>query len=431
MSISLPELYKLSALATASYVDLTGAFGFSPEELRNRANAQDRMPTRLGDQFFLTDSWRVVSDPRHPPGEDEDGNHNSPSGLAATLFQRGTSGEKILSIRGTEGRDALFGATFVQDLEADLVEIVGLGIAISQFVDLVNLVLRQRANPGEQNVLQFTLTRGLVPPNFVPNVYAMSLGSVLPSYYWLEGHTDGVGVGGLSASDTLTVVGHSLGGHLAAMLHRLMPLQFTQAVVFNAARYDPFTSQSLTSRFLELFVPWGFAPSSGFNNVSMFDSEDQAPGDDTSLVSSVLSGELYGPLTLVTTEANSHVIEPFMDSLSLQALMASMSGNVTPLTITETGRVLAAISHRENDTDERLLKGLYRLLKGEEISSLSQFQAGLATAGDINERQKFYTGLIELETIVKGDSTLRLIPADTISVSNLIEGSQGRAGCHP
>src|SRR6185369_8674335 len=91
------------------------------------------------------------------------------------------------------------------------------------------------------------------------------------------------------------------------------------------------------------------APGVGFNNVLMFDSEDQAPGDDTSIVSSMLTGINFGPVTTVTTEANSHVIEPFMDSLAVHTLMGSMNRSMT---VADTGKLLEAISNLAENTDE-------------------------------------------------------------------------------
>jgi pimeloyl-ACP methyl ester carboxylesterase len=121
-------------------------------------------------------------------------------------------------------------------------------------------------------------------------------------YRWLERTADAVGVGGLSPFDHITVVGHSLGGNVAAMATRLFPALFDQAVVFNSARYNPISSAQKTDELLNLFSYWGLSPTAGFDRVVMYDSESQAPGNDISIVSSLLTGQLYGPRTLITTE---------------------------------------------------------------------------------------------------------------------------------
>ena len=427
MSLTINDIYKYAKLATAGYIDLSGAADFDPATLRRRAAGEGpqtpRMPEALGNQFFTSDGWRVVSDPRIPANSS--GSHNDPeSGFAATLFQRGTVGEKVLSIRGTEpAGDQLY----LDLIKADISQIGFLGIAISQTVSLFNLVQRMKALPGQVGVQQLQLhTTFAQPPtaNFVKVIDPFSTTRVpVFKYYWLEARNNGVGVGGIYPGDSITVVGHSLGGHLAAMATRLFSETFSSAVVFNSARYDPPTSAALTSTFLNLFSQFGATPTAQFNNVSMFDSEDQTPGNDTSVVSSLIAGKLYGPLANVTTEENSHVIEPFMDSLSLQALMCSMNSDMSS---SDTGHVVEAISSKVGDSDERLLQALYKALKGQELP-LIDFQAGLTRAGDIQARQKFYEGLTALEDVVKGNPALHfdnLVGISASDLSNIARGSE-------
>jgi hypothetical protein len=424
MTISISDLYKFAKLSTAGYVDLSGASNFSSETMQTLASGQGqvpRMPAVLGNQFFVGDGWQVLNDPRFKPEIHTD----TTSGFAATLFQKG--GEKILSVRGTDpGTDGQFNQDI---LEADLKEIGIFGTAISQTVSLVNLVLRMQAEKGSPNVYQFSLSDSLsLPPavlNYVSyqertDVAPGAIGVPQTRYYWLEASMNGVGVGGINAGDKITVVGHSLGGHLAAMATRLFPQLFDQAVVFNSARYDPPTSSALTAKFLNLFSPWGIAPAAGFSNVQMFDSEDQAPGDDSSFVSSLLTGKTFGLLTKIVTEANSHVIEPFMDSLALYNLLASMSPNFTRDDI---GRVIESISAIPRDTDETLLKRLYRTLKGPGAQiELDIFVADFINAGAIAAREKYYAKVIELQNFIIDNPGLRvasLIEKSAESLKNL------------
>jgi hypothetical protein len=284
MPISIPDLYKYAQLATAGYVDFSGAPNLLSDELRNRAAAQRRIPTSLGNALFPdSGGWQVAGDPRYSVGSHTD----TTSGFAATLFQKGN--EKVLSIRGTDPQTE--GQVYQDLLQADISEIGLLGIAITQTVSLVNLVLRMQATQGVEGVTQFVLHESLTLPNGVSNYVQFTLaGPEFTKYYWLDINANGVGAGGITASDQITVVGHSLGGHLAAMAHRLFPQIFGQAVIFNSARHNPVTSQALTNQFLNLFVPWGFTPAPSFSNVQMFDSEDQAPADDASVVSSMITG---------------------------------------------------------------------------------------------------------------------------------------------
>ena len=67
MALTIKELYTYAQLAGAGYVDLTGLADFTDTRLIRRANAKEpleRIPTSLGTQFFQTDGWRVLGDPR-------------------------------------------------------------------------------------------------------------------------------------------------------------------------------------------------------------------------------------------------------------------------------------------------------------------------------------------------------------------------------
>lgn len=252
MAVNINKLYEFAQVATAAYIDLSAASNFSARTLQDLALAQGRMPDSLAQRVF-SGGWTVAADPRIrlPNGSFT---HNDSSGFAATLFQRSTpSGiEKVLAIRGTEG--SLTGGQLTPDLIiSDLFEIGGLGIAISQTVSLFNLVQRMRGTSG--SVLQLALRSSTTLPQAVLSY--VKVGVVAPQYFWLERGVDAPAVGGLTGTDKIVVTGHSLGGHLAAIAQRLFPDLFTEAVVFNSARFDRPVSAQKTSAFLDLFKPWG------------------------------------------------------------------------------------------------------------------------------------------------------------------------------
>ena len=105
MALTIKELYTYAQLAGAGYVDLTGLADFTDTRLIRRANAKEpleRIPTSLGTQFFQTDGWRVLGDPRQLGVTNGAAPtlgspkpvmvHTDPtSGFAATLFQRGNN----------------------------------------------------------------------------------------------------------------------------------------------------------------------------------------------------------------------------------------------------------------------------------------------------------------------------------------------------
>ena len=104
MALTIKQIYDYAQLAGAGYVDLSRLPNFTSETLIARARneePQSRMPEFLGTRFFTTEGWRILGDPRLQVGGVMV--HTDPaSGFAATLFQRGTTGEKILSVRGTD-----------------------------------------------------------------------------------------------------------------------------------------------------------------------------------------------------------------------------------------------------------------------------------------------------------------------------------------
>ena len=422
------DYYKYAQLATAAYVDLSTLSLFDDASLIKIANEGDphgpaRMPLALATQFFnSTSGWVVLGDPRYllPDGSES---HDDPSsGFAATLFKNVSTGEKVLAIRGTDPERP---GQLAKDLiEADFEEIGGLGIAIHQLVSLFNMVQRFKASEGTTDVLQLTLRTGSNPPpsgSFVTTTTATpdaGGGVVLVStYYWLESHFDGVGQGVIGSNESITVVGHSLGGHLAAMAERLFPNLFGQAVIFNSPGYDGPTSSKLTGAFLSLFAAFGATPAAGFSNITSLVSEDSVPGDDRDVVTSGLTGTRFAPDIDVTTEVNSHVIEPFMDSIAVQSLMASMNGD---LSVADLGKIFEAASATASTSDESLLSDLYLLLKHTNPDpQLQPFSAGLATAGGIEQRRFFYKALLQAQDVVTATPTLRLVslvdvPADSL-----------------
>ncbi|MFY9316421.1 MAG: calcium-binding protein [Burkholderiales bacterium] len=391
--------YKYSQLATASYVDLSQESSLgNPQRLATIANEQERLPQLLATQFFdSTTGWGVLGDPRHRLTNGGVLHDDPDSGFAATLFRNNSTGEKVLAIRGTDpGRD---GQLRKDLLEADISHIGFSGVAYKQLVSLFNMVQRFRAPAGESNVLQLTVREGSAPPN--PD-YAIQIRGTY--YRWLEPRFDGIGQGVLGSTDAVVAVGHSLGGHLAAMARRLFPEIFASAVIFNAPGYDPVTSEKLTGAYLNLFRQFGANPVPAFSQITSLISEDTVPGDDISIVPSIITGTRYGTDLLVTTELNSHVIEPIMDSVAPQSLLYSMNAS---LSLDDAGKVLKAATNTAGKSDEALLESLYLTLMNERIT-LDSFAAVLASAGAIAPRRTYYQRLVELEAAIKANTALSL-----------------------
>jgi len=216
------------------------------------------------------------------------------------------------------------------------------------------------------------------------------------------------------------------------MVARLFPDLITEAYTFNAAGFDPETAnvarillpppfnmllegQKLTDEFIDLFsefIPG--TPAAGFSDITNYnlESEDIEEGNDSSLVASILTGAGgLGEETFVPTEGNSHLIEPFMDSLSMQSLFYSIDNS---LTIDDMKNLYLAASDSVAETEETLLKALYKLFKKEEIilntiDITDGFDVWLGI-GDIEDRRIYYNKLLEVEQEIGGNQyTLEIL----------------------
>lgn len=384
--------YEYSKLATAAYVDLTSLDGAA---IAAAANSAKKLPEALANQTF--DSRKSEGQPVWTvPVGGFHGNGASGFGFAATLFEK--SGQKVLAIRGTEPE-----ANGGQDLfQADLAGIGILGLAASQAVEMINYI-RRLITPAGQPVERLELHSSNTIPD-VPSVKAAGNVVGLSVYFYCT-TTQDTGLGLIGPNEKITVTGHSLGGHLAALAARLFPSVVSEAYLYNAPGFDPSTAnyapgsrdllaanlaaatglaamniattaQQLTEPFVTLFDRYlGYGAASSFGEVSSrihnFESEDIAPGNDASGVSSILTGAHNLPAeTFIPTERNSHMIEPFMDSLSMQSVLYRMKSDITTAQI-ET--LFRAVSTSDADVLEKLVVSLRDVLiaKGQPLEKIA------------------------------------------------------------
>ena len=426
------DYYEYAKLASAAYVQLEGVTpgatysGDSVAALANFQNDTSRLPSALANQTF-------ISDPESNPNPwviQKDGYHgNDPSGFAATLLER--SGQKVLAIRGTEPS-----ANWGQDLfQADLAGIGILGLAVSQTVEMINFI-RRLTTPAGQTVERLELHSSAT----IPGVPSVKAAGVLPgqSVYFYCTTTQDTGLGLIGPNEKIIVTGHSLGGHLAALATRLFPSVVSEAYLYNAPGFDPTTAsyvpgsrdlftaalasatgpaalliktnaQQLTEAFVNLFDRYlGYGAAGSFGEIAglvhNLESEDIAPGNDASGVSSILTGAQNLPAeTFIPTERNSHMIEPFMDSLSMQAVLYRLKPEIT------TGQIetlFQAVSVSDADVLEKLVVSLRNLLIGDGpplTKTADALGLGLGLVpigtGDISARRDYYSVLLEVEKV--------------------------------
>ncbi|MCP5200843.1 MAG: putative Ig domain-containing protein [Gammaproteobacteria bacterium] len=402
----------------------------------------------LASQLFATDqqAWSIA---HFMPNDPQ-------TGFAAALFQRSVDDgpEQVLALRGTE---ATVVDQVIPDLVvADLQEIGGLGLAVSQTVSLINYVRRLAGLPGAA-VEQFTLRRGDAAPD---GVASLEVGG---STYWLEAGAAAPGLGLIDPGRPLGVTGHSLGGHLAALALRLFPQQFTAAVAFNAPGFDAVVGAdeavSLTTRLAAYLHPGvgllalvgdflsrgaqaserfvddlfaagaGLAPAADFDGLAAagrilyFTAEDQAPLGDPSLVAGIVSGRPPAPRTAVTTEVNSHAIGALVDALAVQATLARVDPT---LSLDVAGSLLVHASTTGADTLERITDVLSQLLLPGPLPPLAQSVAPalgqwFSGPAPFDARADLHERLVLLQEAAAGHGDLHLVPLAGVAATTLFE----------
>jgi hypothetical protein len=409
------EQYEYAQLAAAAYIDF-GLFT-SRDGLvgAQEAARHEIIPSLLAMQMFARDP---VTNP--DPWEVVDAYNNDAVGFHASLFGHGT--EKVLAIAGTE--PTVDGQVAADLFRADVGQIGFSGVAYSQAVSMINFILLLTADPGSEGVLQLDLVQDLPPSTEMdPDAVAGDPG-VTGQYFTVRPRYDGVGLGGIKTGDTVTVTGHSLGGHLAAFALRLFPGLFQAAYTFNAPGFDPVTSSALSDEFVALFAP--FLPpvpaetaAAGFagldDRLHTYESEDLAPGDDVSVVSSeLITGTAATPEAFITTEENSHGIGQIIDSLALQSLFARMDAGFTDA---KARTLFSAASADTANSQERLLEALHGLLlpgvdlprdpqTGLPVEQLPEVKAGnllpgfFADDGNFANRTIWYEAYMRVERAV-------------------------------
>ena len=447
--MSIQELYKYSWFANLAYVRWSEAdrvarppINTAPGALIIAANDAKRVPGNtdtpevdgLGDRIFMapTDGglgWQVASFEPNDPN----------TGFAASLFVNSATGEKVLGVRGTEPS----GTQLFKDLlKADLAEIGVIGMAVSQAVSLYNYIERLRTPQGG-DVPLVTLQVGDAPAG-VANKVEVQPGSEL---WFVHGTAVGEGLGLLKPSDQVTITGHSLGGHLAAYGERLFPGLFDRAVTYNAPGFDPSTASAVLPPLLALLLPGplkvlsvtglgtarrltdaitnrlfapqlattGDTPAASFAGlpITSLVSEDAVPGNDPSIVSSLLvTGAPASPHVEVATERDSHLIEPFMDSLAVQALVEKMAPDIG---LDGAAHLLQAASNDAGASEEGLLDALSALIldprpKLPENDVLDSVLGKIGIgAGDFGKRATIHERILALEQQIEATPGLSLV----------------------
>ncbi|BAO29611.1 putative Ig domain-containing protein [Sulfuritalea hydrogenivorans] len=394
------QQYEYAKLSAAAYINFAGVSYTDGRLIAEAASTkQGVIPLALATQMFVRDPvnnpnpWTVLGAPYN----------NDAAGFHATLFGRGT--EKVLAIAGTE--PSVGGQVDLDLFLADIAEIGTYGVAFHQSVSMINYILRLAAPPGSTDVLQLDLF-GLPPTSSEWDPEApINPGA---TGWRIEARHNGVGIGGINAGDTITVTGHSLGGHLAAFAQRLFPNLISEAITYNAPGFDPGTSAKFTDEFVALFTPFLPGPpaaSFGELNIATLRSDDLAPGNPA-VVSSWITGTPPSTPEYITVEQNSHGIGQIVDSLALQSVFARMD---TGFNDAKARALFDAASPDTASSEERLLEALHRVLVGS-IDKLPEVKAGglpeYSSDGNFAARTEWYDKFVKVEAAIVARPALQL-----------------------
>ncbi|WP_448874515.1 putative Ig domain-containing protein, partial [Desulfobulbus propionicus] len=408
--------YKYSWFADLAYVQWDDNNLIGNDAIGAAVDAE-RVPQKLAEKIFLTENENYSVLNYHS---------NDDTGFKASLYGNGS--EKILAICGTEP-EQIYNSEDL--LEADFADIGGYGFALNQAVSLVNYILRLTADKKRTDVLQLSWEKHYALPGeslptdqmYLVDKYDEVGGT---HYYVLEARHNGAGEGTLlTEGDTITLTGHSLGGHLAALAQRLFPQLFDQTVTFNAPGFDPISSRRWTDEIVAMFGQYlSVSPATTFaslnNRLVTIESEDSVPGDDADVVSGIITGGEATPEQYLITEKNSHSMSQMVDALGVQALMEKLNPD---LTLPETGILLQAASADPGLSEESLINALSVLLL--EKSTAVPIVNGDASSNrfsppPFDSRTSLHQRLIELETAIDSQNqNLTLVSLASFSRSEI------------
>ena len=368
--LTIKDLIDYSLLAQAAYANFLPAKEddgtFDLEDVRSALKSGDGSFTDIQSKEFLN-----VTD-QNIPIVDEFGNPVSGltvleqrtdfiNGFSATLFLDNVTGEKILSVRGTNG---------LNDLFTDVVSIAILGTTAIQ--------------SQYQSLISF--------------------------YHEL------VGAGHLGSNESFSITGHSLGGFLAQAFSVDFSDVVSQAVTYNAPGIGGVSAQVLEaigltntnialSNITNVIAENGFSATAGLgtqlgNTVNIFIEEGRALD-----------------IWPIDAAVHNHSIVTSSDSLAIYDLLATIDENIT---LDSIKTILNSTSNSPRDTLESVVNSLGKLLLNDDFA-IPEFLQRTENNGE--SREIFHETisalknelLIENETLTPEFQGLTLTPLNALA----------------
>lgn len=221
---TMQEYFDYSQLSMAAYSTELAKAGTSFLDALQHSSAG--FADKQADQLIAS-GWEVVD-------QSSDALYGS-SGFSATLFHNIQTGEYVFANRGTAG---------IQDLFTDAWGIALLGEAGTQIIDMYRYY-KQLITPAGQSV---SYTANEIDRLAQIGHYYAYLDPQYNSPAQITNLVQNdIGLGKISASQTFTTTGHSLGGHLSLWLDTLIPEKITHVYTYNGAGLGNVFSSAFTS----------------------------------------------------------------------------------------------------------------------------------------------------------------------------------------
>lgn len=295
---------------------------------------------------------------------------NTDSGFSASIFENKITHELVFSCRGTE-------VTSYSDVaQADLNDIGFEGVAFRQGVDLFNFYQRLIAVSGKPLMQAVYVAPG--EPNTIPEItYVTSIA------------TDD----GPLAGKSFTAVGHSLGGHLAAILERIAGGAVDSVYTFNSPGFDSSVGYQRSEWFFSQLRNAQTA-AVGSSTVTTAPASDKMNNINVAedLVHKIgnMPGTAYNSFDEIVDPLGSHSIVGLSDSLALQSLFSKLDSKIS---LGDLAGLLRSASNVQNLTLESALDSLRNIFEGGDIE-------GRVPATKSEDREDFFRNIYKLQSAV-------------------------------
>ncbi|MGH1426708.1 MAG: putative Ig domain-containing protein, partial [Arenicella sp.] len=309
--MDISKIYESSLLAQATYaLDLKAELTIG--QLKLELMKEQAGMSQAQAEYFVS-KYKVVHQ-----------QENTETGFAATVFQDVQTGEYHFAMRGSEAPGVV--ANVLQDwIKADVLGIGIYGAARGQIVDMVNFYLQLITPKGDQ-VQQFEFDIAYLPEP--PNQPYVKPNPALDQYYLVKQIGSAEGLGDLR-NQSVSVSGHSLGGHLASAFTLLFPEVVTKTITLDSPgfvgnRFDEFAT--LLSNTVNFFGATNMQPSDTATSLvtdvaATYDPISQIPGAEH-LNGEVQRIEIEIGDSLVPFNADSHLKDPLSDSLAVAGFLS-------------------------------------------------------------------------------------------------------------